>query len=69
MKILQSIRQQTEQTGMAIIQNRLTQEEIIITMPADRFSRFLRKFRNHVGRQVEVANGWIFPVGPSMNSR
>lgn len=66
MKVLLSIRQQTDNTGMAIIQDRFTKEEIIITMPADRYGRFFRKFRDHVGRQVEVANGWVIPVGHSM---
>lgn len=61
MKLLRRIHKDESNQGYAVVEDAQTKEQIIITMPADRFSRFWRKFRDLIGQQVEVANGWIFP--------
>jgi hypothetical protein len=62
MKKLQKIHVELNNHGVVVLEDLQTKEETIITMPADRFAKFLRKFRDLVGQQVEVANGWIFPA-------
>ena len=62
LNLLKHIFQEENQTGFAAQQNRLTKEEIIITMSAGRFTRFFRKFRDNEGWQAEVANGWVTPA-------
>lgn len=60
MKLLKQIFKEDNDRGTAVVLDTATSEEFIITMPADRFSRFMRKFRNLIGKPVEVANGWIY---------
>jgi len=60
MKYLVAIYQEENEKGSAELKDAFTNEETIITMPADRFEKFFRKFRHLIGQRVEVANGWIF---------
>jgi hypothetical protein len=62
MKLLKKIYTEENQHGYAVLEDTFTKEETIITMPADLYTRFLKKFKDLVGQQVEVANGWIFPL-------
>jgi len=61
MKYLAAIHHEENEQGFAILKDVFTNEETIITMPAGRFEKFFRKFRNLIGQRVEVANGWIIP--------
>jgi hypothetical protein len=62
MKIIKKIYTSNDSKGFVVIEETLTKEQTIITMPADRFLKFSRKFGITEGQQVEVANGWVFPV-------
>ena len=62
MKLLKKIYTEENHQGYAVLEDTFTKEETIITMPADLYTRFLKKFKDLVGQQVEVANGWIFPL-------
>jgi hypothetical protein len=62
MKVIKKICTSKDSMGFVVIEESLTKEQTIITMPADRFLKFSRKFENTEGQQVEVANGWVFPV-------
>jgi hypothetical protein len=62
MKLLKKIQNEENEVGFAIVEDAKTKEVIIITMPAERFKRFFRKFSNQIGQRVEVANGWIYPA-------
>jgi hypothetical protein len=62
MKLLKNIFLEDQFHGVAVIQDPKTKEETIITMPAERYQKFIRKFKFLLGRRVEVANGWIYPL-------
>jgi hypothetical protein len=62
MKLLKRIFEEDSRYGVAILEDEKTKEVTIITMPAERFQKFLRKFKSFLGRRVEVSNGWIYPL-------